>query len=383
MIRGQGGVDYASGRLMSSRPTSMPRTSGKLTKSWLSLAAVPVQQAVKRSRSKQGQTVLWSSAGRREVSCIVPTTSPRMVTALLDALENTLVPYAVLHREADAAAGVIESDIDVVLGRPACEVIPALVAALSGIDAGLAMIWPYDTNSLTTFWLSRDCRSGVQLDLVCDPNGRGRYGLRTEGALRCTERGERWMRLKPEVEQTYLVAKRWSKSDTVRLREIVNGNGANHSVKLAEELLSPRALRAVSAAYAGQSPPRFENFRQALRKLLSRRARLRLCHPVGVLVRLRGEGALTTAQQVCKLLDRVVLAAYLTAGQSPLARAQRFVRLRRPHVLVCVEDVATCPDIDVTVPCRSDLDDVLDAVWHGLVDNAARRLREWTNVGRW
>jgi hypothetical protein len=306
-----------------------------------------------------------------------------MVAALLDALENTLVPYAVLHREADAAAGVIESDIDVVLGRPACEVIPALVAALSGIDAGLAMIWPYDTNSLTTFWLSRDCRSGVQLDLVCDPNGRGRYGLRTERALHCTERGERWMRLKPEVEQTYLVAKRWAKSDAVRLREIVSGNGGNYSVELAEQLLSPRALRAVSAAYAGQSPPRFENFRQALRNLLSRRARLRLRHPVGVLMRVRGEEAVTTAQQLCRLLDRVVLAAYLTAGRSLLARAQRFVHLRRSHVLVCFEDVATCPDVDVTVPRRSDLDDVLETVWHGLVDTAARRLKEWTNVGRW
>jgi hypothetical protein len=313
----------------------------------------------------------------------MPTTNALMAQALLDALEDTGVPYAVLHRESDAAAGLIESDIDVALGSPPLEVLPALMAALSPMGAGLALIWPYDVNSLTTFWFSRDCRSGVQLDLMCDPLGRGKYGLKTDAALRHIGRGERWMRLKPEVEQAYLVSKRWAKADSVRLDEMINRANGRLSVHQTEEVLAARAVRVVSGAYAGRRPSRGGHFWRNLRGLLSLRTVSRLAHPVGVLVRLRGEAKLEVARELSAMLGRVVVASDVSTGRSHLARVRRSIRLWRPHILVCIDDVGTLPDIDITVKYPVDLDEVVDAVWQGLVDDARRKVEEWSCVGGW
>ncbi|MGH3614021.1 MAG: hypothetical protein ACRDRK_15805 [Pseudonocardia sp.] len=313
----------------------------------------------------------------------MPTTNALMAQALLDALEDTGVPYAVLHRESDAAAGLIESDIDVALGRPPLEVLPALMAALSHTGAGLALIWPYDVNSLNTFWLSRDCRSGVQLDLLCDPLGRGKYGLRTDAVLQHTERGERWMRLTPEVEQAYLVSKRWAKADVARLDELISRAAGRPSADLTEEMFAERAARAVGAAYAGQKTPRGGRLWPNLRGLLSVRTASRLAHPVGVLVRLRGEATLGVARDLSVMLDRVVVASDISTGRSLSARAARFIRLRRPHILLCVDDVGTRPDVEVTVTCPVNLDEVVNAVWQGLVDDARRKMEVWSSVGGW
>lgn len=313
----------------------------------------------------------------------MPTTDPGLVITLLTALEATGIHYAVLHREPDVAVGAIDSDIDIAVDRPAYEVVGRLADAVSAADLQLVLVWPYDTNALTTFWLSQGCAAGVQLDVLHDPDGANSYSLRTGAALGRTERGDRWLRLAREVEYLYLLSKRWAKGDAVRVaemsRRVAGGTDRRELLALADEVLAPRGVRAVRSAFAGRRPGRLPRVAAAVRSRVSRRIWRRLCLPVGVVVRLVGEDrdVVPAAHHVRGLLGGVLVRAELTSGRSLVRRAIRFVEIRRPHVLVCTDDVADSVHVEVQVMPGAAVENVADDVRCGLASLAALRLKEW------
>lgn len=309
------------------------------------------------------------------------TTDAALVGTLLDALEATHVPYAILHREADAANGVIDSDVDVAVGRPATEVALNIASAVRHAGVGLALIWPYDSNSLTTFWLTRDCKAGAQLDLLNDPDGEGRYGIRTDAALRRAERGARWLRLPPEIEALYLLSKRWVKGDIGRIGGLLGNVGNESAISLADELLAPHGRRRVQAAVTGRRPTHALSTR-TFGGMLSRRGWCRLRYPVGVMIRVSSQecDVLPILNHVCSLLDGILVKAEITDGLLVCERVRRWFYLRRPYLLLSDGHVGSRPDIDLLIDASASIDDVVDQIWCRLAENAQRTLEKWADV---
>ncbi len=148
------------------------------------------------------------------------TTSADLAMRVLDELERVEPRFVVLHGEAALSRGEATSDVDVAIGRDPVDVVADLSELLAENGVAPIMLWPYDRNSLTIFWSDGDGDRGVQLDLVCDPEGQGRYGFRTGELIARAGRGERWPRLDAADELLYLIRKRQVKrneAETVRL----------------------------------------------------------------------------------------------------------------------------------------------------------------------
>jgi hypothetical protein len=135
-------------------------------------------------------------------------TRPNLACLVLDTLASTGVPYAVLHGEDRIADGRAESDVDLAIGCPPHQVLRSLAPMLAVSGLVLGLVWPHDVGALTSVWLSCPGPDGVQLDLVCDPEGHGRSGVRTDALLERRIRGRYWWRLDGRTERLYLLAKR-------------------------------------------------------------------------------------------------------------------------------------------------------------------------------
>jgi hypothetical protein len=240
--------------------------------------------------------------------------------------------------------------------------------AAENAGAGLIMVSPYDEGGLATFWLRRDWSGGVQIDLLRDPEGRGKLAFRTDIALRQTIRGKRWMKLAAPAEQAYLLSKRWVKRDAEALRQLRAEAGAILGFPPLDVLTPSRAhavgrLQTTSTAFQLSVSPHL------LRSRLSRRGLRRIRYPVGLLIGLAGdrEAAARSARAVCDGLRPLVVRVDSTQGRSLAARVRRFVSLRRPHVLIAVGDVGRRPDIRVQVLDDAEPSEVLARLWPELV----------------
>jgi hypothetical protein len=135
----------------------------------------------------------------------------------LAGLSKASVKFAVLHGYEQLETDRI-SDVDVVVGQDPRTVIRETEAYWR--EAGLVpiIIWPYDIGAtVAVFLTTRDARDGVQLDMLYDPDGIGRYGVRSESLLRFVEERP----LAPVVDQAarllYLWQKRTAKHQIDRL----------------------------------------------------------------------------------------------------------------------------------------------------------------------
>jgi hypothetical protein len=92
---------------------------------------------------------------------------------------STLDPeMLLLHPDYDHSILDSTSDIDIVTRQNPLQLVRGILEKESR-RYSLVMLNPYDLNSLATFWIDIDNNSWVQIDMLCDPDGRGRYGLRT------------------------------------------------------------------------------------------------------------------------------------------------------------------------------------------------------------
>lgn len=148
------------------------------------------------------------------------TTDTSLVASIMSALCDS-TEYAVLHNEDLIARGEPTSDIDVVVKNHPVEVVARLQDTLAAEGIYLVMLWNYDIGAWTSFWSRSPRLGGVQLDLWRDPEGRGRYGVRTDMLLLHRERGTRYDRLDRLGELAYLVRKRYVKGWWDQLRELV------------------------------------------------------------------------------------------------------------------------------------------------------------------
>jgi hypothetical protein len=110
----------------------------------------------------------------------------------------------------------VSSDVDVVAAGDPLDVVHRLRRDMTTSRAAPLVLWNYDANSWTSFWFTPDLRGGVQLDVLGDPRGHGKYGLRTDVALRRRERGERYFVLDEVSACVYQLSKRTRKRDGAR-----------------------------------------------------------------------------------------------------------------------------------------------------------------------
>lgn len=146
------------------------------------------------------------------------TTSAAIASAALEALSDAGVRFAFLHAEEALAQGTKPTDLDLVVDREATAVVARSAQAFASRGLYPVMVWVQDVGGgACVFYASEAARKGVQLDLLFDRQGLGKYGLRSQAVLDTAVRGARWDRLHPTAELLYLVNKRHWKADRPRL----------------------------------------------------------------------------------------------------------------------------------------------------------------------
>lgn len=134
-------------------------------------------------------------------------------------MQRAGVGFAILH--GFTSRGEPDSDIDVVVDRDPREVLA--LARPEWAAAGLRpiMYWPYDLGGTAAIFLTTpDATSGVQLDLLFDLRGIGKYGVRSAQILATAELDDGWPRVSPLASLIYQLRKRVVKGQPQRAREI-------------------------------------------------------------------------------------------------------------------------------------------------------------------
>ncbi len=219
----------------------------------------------------------------------MPTTSGELARVCLAGLTEAGVRFAVLHGYEQLETDQI-SDVDIVVGQDPRAVIRA--AEGSWREGGLVPIimWPYDIGATVTLFLAtRDARDGVQLDMLYDPEGIGRYGVRSDVLLRHVEERP----LAPAVDRSarllYLWQKRTAKDQAGRL----------DSLRREAIGIDPDELRSMSREITGSASSALGLMGSGVlttprRRLavMARMSRLagRLRHPIGAWVHVSLDG---------------------------------------------------------------------------------------------
>lgn len=109
----------------------------------------------------------------------LPTTSPEVARRALQGLNNVHIRYAVLHSAHKLQDGDI-SDVDIAVIDDPMDVIRTARPAWKDLGLSPVLVCPYDIGGARAVFLaSEDGKEGVQLDMLFDPRGIGKYGLRS------------------------------------------------------------------------------------------------------------------------------------------------------------------------------------------------------------
>lgn len=267
---------------------------------------------------------------------------------LLRGVDDTGVEWVLLHGEDKLLTGRLSSDLDIAVGTAPINVVKHLVsrAKLSGLR--LCLLWPYDNWSLTTLWISPDYSRIAQLDLVFDPRGDAKYGLKTAEAISRRVRGKSWPILHPDDELAYKLSKMLVKGqpEQVQIKQLwatQQGRSPNLAV------LSQKQWEEIEARNRGT-----RRRRQSASTLpeLARITR-RLRHRVGHILELpesslREPWSDALVYLVARLDRSFPAGAKVALHRTPLNASRSALS---PHVLVTSSRHATLPPDDLIRAC--------------------------------
>lgn len=175
------------------------------------------------------------------------TTNPILAGRVLDALVAASVPFVVLHGESRIAMAMPLSDVDVAVDISPEQLIIAAIPEWAAVDLHPVQVCPYDVGGTSVFLATSDASDGVQLDLLHDPDGYGRLGVRTSRLVDRAYDGCKWPRLPRREEATYLLAKRLLKGQqqaAMKLRaELLEAGGPADILSSARRNFSRRGGR--------------------------------------------------------------------------------------------------------------------------------------------
>lgn len=110
----------------------------------------------------------------------MPTTKPEIAVRAIEAIQQSGVPFAILH-SADMLWSEAVSDVDLVADISPTSLIHRCAEKWRDHRLFPVVVWPYDIGGTATVFLATtDAKDGVQLDIMFDPGGVGKHGLRTE-----------------------------------------------------------------------------------------------------------------------------------------------------------------------------------------------------------
>lgn len=221
------------------------------------------------------------------------TTNASLAADVLDGLIDAGVEFAFLHGEQEAAAGVVKSDIDLVVANKPTSVLAVARPCLERIGVRPFVLWDYDLGHTSTVFLATaDASEGVQLDLMCDPKGHGKYGARTGAMLESRVAGVRWPAVGHLHRLAYLVRKRQVKQDHERLQALlveIRSFPAQEVGAVLRESFAPQIAgnlaEIISGRATGGSAPYSSSYR--VRDMVRKAGRLR--RPAGFWVEMAGD----------------------------------------------------------------------------------------------
>lgn len=298
------------------------------------------------------------------------TTSAAIASAALEALSDAGVRFAFLHAEEALARGTKPTDLDLVVDREATVVVARSAQAFASRGLYPVMVWVQDVGGgACVFYASEDARQGVQLDLLFDRQGLGKYGLRSQAALDTAAQGVRWDRLHPTAELLYLVNKRHWKADRPRLevlldrmralpvgerRTMVRHVFAGHAATLLERLVDASDPLSVRRPLTS---------RQWMAELGRWVGRVR--HPTGYWVDCSGDEARAAAAELVRRFGRLLPYAFaaprpLSGRLGPAWWLRHVVPLRyRAGLIVSWSSCSNAARADLCVQVRSNCPDDL------------------------
>jgi len=251
----------------------------------------------------------------------MPTTDTTLALRLLEQFGETRTNFALLHGLDGLMSGTLRSDVDLVVGRPLRTAVSDLRQRAASIGLHLICYWPYDLGAASTFWATADAADGVHLDVVHDPDGRGRVGLRSGVVLDAAVDRGRVPNLAPEDELLYLIRKRWLKGQGSDIDALLAGLDPPTVAALcarASEVFSERAAEVVGSLLVhGESSAAVPRPRFAARQVP--RLLNRLARPIGFWAEVTGsEHGLDEAIQLAERFDPVLVHA--KAAERPAGR---------------------------------------------------------------
>lgn len=226
----------------------------------------------------------------------VSTTSPDLAARTLSGLRAAGVGLAVLHGEEKIAAGEVGSDIDLVTERPLRSLLRGPVrSSLENLGVFPVMVWPYDVSgTVTVFFSDVDASEAVQIDALHDPDGLGKFGIRSGVLLENSAMGRLWPAVQPPFSQLYLVRKRHWKRQYGRITpelEALGGLGRQEIDKAVSQMFEPGMQRLMSDLLAGANPRKLRRETTPYRVRNLQRLMRRLSDSVGAWVEFSGPGA--------------------------------------------------------------------------------------------
>jgi hypothetical protein len=267
------------------------------------------------------------------------TTDPKMAATILDCMAAFGIEFAVLHGEAEVAAGSARSDVDLVTAESPGEILSEVHGFLRSRDIHPVVSWRYDVDSSSVFFSDGAAEEGAQLDLIYGSTGLGNYGLRIEAILDKSEPGDRWPKASSFHELLYSIRKRHLKGQTKELSDLLE---MTHELNLGEliesshEMFSAGAMREVTSILTGQNQgagiaERFafpKRFSTAFHRTWSNAARRagRLREPAGFWVAIQGERAAETADEISKRFARFLPVSSSGAFDGSIAEGIRSYR---------------------------------------------------------
>ena len=219
---------------------------------------------------------------------------------------------AVLHREEEVASHAVDSDVDLCVTVEPLSIISAVAPRLRSEGILPILIFHYDRGSYSFFFSNAEGTGGAQVDLLHDPRGLARYGVRTDVLLAKSCAGARWPRVDRLDEALYVLRKRQVKGDlpSVALaRDEVMAFGFANAIRRIPQVFGGRAASGVTAALT-RTDVRERRTTGLWRSRFMRPSRvLRRC---GFWVHVTGDSAQTEARQLSRRMNRLISASTVT-----------------------------------------------------------------------
>ncbi len=209
------------------------------------------------------------------------TTSAELARSALEGFREAGVSFAVLHGY-ERLQSLNLSDVDLVVGQDPRKVVRTSMPFWKQRGLVPILTWPYDIGgTLTVFLATEDARDGVQLDILYDPEGRGRCRLRSEALLSFGEERPLAPTVGDEARLIYLWQKGMAKGQDDRLLALRREAAAVDYEQLAGVSLLVTGSLDAARGLAGTEVPRGLERGLELRPRISHVAS-RVKSPIGV-----------------------------------------------------------------------------------------------------